>query len=170
MLLCFLLFDCAGGDAAGQGALEEKEKDDARQHAQQGCGALRGNHHAALSARQRDRQRHRLIRVRDEKDQRQKEFVPGPDKEKDEEHGQRRRADRHDDAPQQLELVGAVDQGRFGQFTGEGRKDDDGKRIPMEVKVGDVVMYKKWGGTEIKVEGKDMLLVKEEDILAIVEE
>lgn len=53
---------------------------------------------------------------------------------------------------------------------GGGRKDDDGKRIPMEVKVGDVVMYKKWGGTEIKVEGKDMLLVKEEDILAIVEE
>jgi len=52
---------------------------------------------------------------------------------------------------------------------GAGRKDETGKRIPMEVNVGDKVMYKKWGGTEIKVEGKDMLLVKEEDILAIVE-
>jgi len=40
----------------------------------------------------------------------------------------------------------------------------------MEVKVGDKVMFKKWGGTEVKVEGKEMLLVKEEDVLAIVEE
>ncbi len=47
-------------------------------------------------------------------------------------------------------------------------KVDDGKKIPMEVKVGDIVMYKKWGGSEIKVDGKEMLLVKEEDILAII--
>jgi len=53
---------------------------------------------------------------------------------------------------------------------GPGRKDEDGKLIEMQVKVGNVVMYKKWGGTEIKVEGKEVLLVKEEDILAIVEE
>jgi len=52
---------------------------------------------------------------------------------------------------------------------GPGKRDDSGNRIPMEIKVGDVVMYKKWGGTEVKVENKDMLLVKEEDILAIVE-
>ena len=52
---------------------------------------------------------------------------------------------------------------------GPGKRDDDGNRIPMEVKVGDIVMYKKWGGTEIKVEGKEVLLVKEEDILAVVE-
>ena len=52
---------------------------------------------------------------------------------------------------------------------GPGRRDDDGDRLPMEVKVGDKVMYKKWGGTEIKIDGKEMLLVKEEDILAIVE-
>lgn len=51
---------------------------------------------------------------------------------------------------------------------GEGRKDDKGNRVPMEVKKGDIVMYKKWGGTDIKLEGKDMLLVKEEDILALV--
>ena len=53
---------------------------------------------------------------------------------------------------------------------GPGRKDEDGKLIEMQVKVGNVVMYKKGGGTEIKVEGKEVLLVKEEDILAIVEE
>jgi chaperonin GroES len=52
---------------------------------------------------------------------------------------------------------------------GPGRRDDDGNRIPMEIKVGDVVMYKKWGGTELKIEGKEVLLVKEEDILAVVE-
>ena len=52
---------------------------------------------------------------------------------------------------------------------GPGKRDSDGNRIPLEVKTGDVVMFKKWGGTDIKVEGKDMLLVKEEDILAIVE-
>jgi chaperonin GroES len=52
---------------------------------------------------------------------------------------------------------------------GPGRRDEDGDRIPMEIKVGDVVMYKKWGGTEMKIEGKDVLLIKEEDILAIVE-
>ena len=54
---------------------------------------------------------------------------------------------------------------------GPGKRDESGNRVPMEVKVGDVVMYKKWGGTEIKVENnKEVLLVKEEDILAIVEQ
>ena len=52
---------------------------------------------------------------------------------------------------------------------GKGRKADNGKVVPLEVKVGDIVMYKKWGGTEVKVEGKEHLLVKEEDILAIFE-
>lgn len=52
---------------------------------------------------------------------------------------------------------------------GEGKFDAEGKKIEMVVKPGDVVMYKKWGGTEVKVEGKEMLLVKQEDILAIVE-
>ncbi len=51
---------------------------------------------------------------------------------------------------------------------GSGRKDENGKVVPIEVKVGDIVMYKKWGGTEIKVDGKEHLLVKEEDVLAIV--
>ena len=52
---------------------------------------------------------------------------------------------------------------------GSGKRDDSGNKVPMEVKVGDVVMYKKWGGSEIKADGKELLLVKEEDILAIVE-
>lgn len=52
---------------------------------------------------------------------------------------------------------------------GPGRRDEEGDRVPMDVKVGDIVMYKKWGGTEVKIDGKEMLLVKEEDILAVVE-
>lgn len=39
----------------------------------------------------------------------------------------------------------------------------------MAVKVGDIVMYKKWGGTEVKIDGKEHLLVKEEDLLAVIE-
>ena len=52
---------------------------------------------------------------------------------------------------------------------GPGERDDDGKRIQMDVKVGDVVLYAKYAGTEIKVEGKKLLILKESDILAIVE-
>jgi len=52
---------------------------------------------------------------------------------------------------------------------GPGKRDDSGNVVPMGVRVGDIVMYKKWGGTEVKVEGKDFLLVKEEDLLAIIE-
>jgi len=52
---------------------------------------------------------------------------------------------------------------------GPGKRDDKGNIIPIDVKAGSIVMYKKWGGTEIKVEGKELLLVREEDILAIIE-
>jgi len=45
----------------------------------------------------------------------------------------------------------------------------DNARVPLEIKVGDKVYYKKWGGNEIKIEGEDYLLVKEEDILAIID-
>ena len=54
--------------------------------------------------------------------------------------------------------------------SGSGVKDKDGKLIPLEVKIGDVVMYKKWGGTEIKASGKDYILVKQEDLLAVVKD
>ena len=49
---------------------------------------------------------------------------------------------------------------------GKGRVSDDGKQIPMSVKVGDIVIYAKYGGTEIKVENEDMVILRESDILA----
>ena len=51
---------------------------------------------------------------------------------------------------------------------GPGERDDDGDYIPMDVKVGDVVLYAKYSGTEIKVDGKKLLILRESDILAIV--
>ncbi len=51
-----------------------------------------------------------------------------------------------------------------------GRRDEKGDVVPMSVKAGSIVMYKKWGGTEIKIEGKELLLVKEEDVLALIED
>ena len=52
---------------------------------------------------------------------------------------------------------------------GEGRWDEDGeKRIPVDVKVGDTVVYSKYGGTEITVEGEDLLILNARDVLAIV--
>ena len=52
---------------------------------------------------------------------------------------------------------------------GQGRKDEDGKLIAMEVKVGDRVLYAKYGGTEVKLEDKKYLILKESDILAILD-
>ncbi len=51
---------------------------------------------------------------------------------------------------------------------GTGRKTDDGKVIPLNVKVGDKVLYGKYSGTNITIEGDEYLIVKEEEILAIV--
>lgn len=52
---------------------------------------------------------------------------------------------------------------------GPGRRDDDGKRVELDVAVGDVVLYAKYAGTEIKVDGKKLLILKESDVLAIVD-
>jgi chaperonin GroES len=52
---------------------------------------------------------------------------------------------------------------------GPGRRDEDGKYIPMDVKVGDRVLYARYGGTEVKLEDKKVLIIKESDILAILE-
>ena len=52
---------------------------------------------------------------------------------------------------------------------GTGGTDEKGNPIKMTVKVGQKVMYKKWGGNEIKVEGKEWMIVEQKDILAIVE-
>ena len=59
--------------------------------------------------------------------------------------------------PQQGEVV-AAGPGRF----------EDGKRVPMDVKVGDKILYSKYGGTEVKVEGDEYLVLSSRDILAIV--
>jgi len=53
--------------------------------------------------------------------------------------------------------------------TGPGDRDDDGKRIPMDVKDGDTVLFAKYAGTEIKLEGKKLLIMRESDLLAIIE-
>jgi len=52
---------------------------------------------------------------------------------------------------------------------GKGTKDDKGKITPMEVKVGDIVLYSKYSGTEVKIDGEEHLIIKESDVLAIVE-
>jgi chaperonin GroES len=52
---------------------------------------------------------------------------------------------------------------------GAGKVGDDGKRVKLDVKIGDKVLYSKYGGTEIKIEGEDFLLMREDDILGIVE-
>ena len=53
---------------------------------------------------------------------------------------------------------------------GPGKLDNDGKRMPMEVKVGDVVLFTSYGPTEVKVDGKDLLVLSQSDVLAILEE
>ncbi len=51
---------------------------------------------------------------------------------------------------------------------GTGKTDDDGKKVPFEVKVGDRVLVSKYGGTEVKLDGKEYKLLNSDDILAIV--
>ena len=52
---------------------------------------------------------------------------------------------------------------------GQGRRDEDGERIPLDVKVGDEVLFAKYAGTEFKLEGEDLLIIAEKDILAVIE-
>ena len=52
---------------------------------------------------------------------------------------------------------------------GPGERDEKGARVPMDVKACDIVLYAKYAGTEIKVDGKKLLILKESDLLAIVE-
>jgi len=51
---------------------------------------------------------------------------------------------------------------------GPGRRDEEGKRVPMDVKKGDRVLYAKYSGTEVKVDDKKLLIMKESDVLALV--
>ena len=51
---------------------------------------------------------------------------------------------------------------------GDGARDEDGDRIPLDVKVGDRVLFGKWSGTEVKINGEDLLIMKESDILGVI--
>lgn len=54
--------------------------------------------------------------------------------------------------------------------SGKGKLDENGKTVAMEVKVGDKILYGKYSGTEITVEGKEYMILREEDVLAVVDE
>jgi chaperonin GroES len=61
--------------------------------------------------------------------------------------------------PQEGEVIAA----------GAGTKTEDGKLLPLDVKAGDRILFGKWSGTEVRVDGEDLLIMKESDILGIVE-
>ena len=52
---------------------------------------------------------------------------------------------------------------------GPGKRDKDGNLIPLEVKAGDRVLFTKWAGTEIKIDGQEHMIMKEDDILGVIE-
>src|SRR5215213_9887263 len=53
---------------------------------------------------------------------------------------------------------------------GAGARDESGKIVPLELKAGDRVLFGKWSGTEVKIEGEDLLIMKESDIMGVVEQ
>lgn len=53
--------------------------------------------------------------------------------------------------------------------TGPGSRDESGKLIPLDVKAGDTILFGKWSGTEVKIDGEDLLIMKEADIIGVVE-
>src|SRR6188768_727952 len=61
--------------------------------------------------------------------------------------------------PQEGEVVAA----------GPGARDEAGKLVPLDVKVGDRILFGKWSGTEVKLDGEELLIMKESDIMGIVE-
>src|SRR5689334_23185770 len=52
---------------------------------------------------------------------------------------------------------------------GPGARDEDGKRVAMDVQAGDRILFGKWSGTEVKIDGEDLIIMKESDILGIVD-
>ncbi len=52
---------------------------------------------------------------------------------------------------------------------GPGARDEDGKRVPMDVKAGDLILFGKWSGTEVKIDGEDLIIMKESDILGVLD-
>jgi chaperonin GroES len=52
---------------------------------------------------------------------------------------------------------------------GPGKRDETGKLVPLDIKTGDRILFGKWSGTEVKVDGDDLLIMKEDDIMGVVE-
>jgi chaperonin GroES len=52
---------------------------------------------------------------------------------------------------------------------GPGARDDDGERISMDLKAGDRILFGKWSGTEVKIDGEDLLIMKESDVMGVLE-
>ncbi len=61
--------------------------------------------------------------------------------------------------PQEGEVVGV----------GPGGRDEDGERIEMDLKVGDRILFGKWSGTEVKIDGEELLIMKESDVMGVLE-
>lgn len=53
--------------------------------------------------------------------------------------------------------------------TGNGRIGEDGKLLPMDVKVGDRILFSKYGGTDVKIDGNDYLILRQDDVLGVIE-
>jgi chaperonin GroES len=53
---------------------------------------------------------------------------------------------------------------------GPGRRDDNGKLVPIDLRVGDRVLFGKWSGTEVKIDGEELLIMKESDVMGIIDE
>ena len=51
---------------------------------------------------------------------------------------------------------------------GSGARDQNGSIVPLEIKIGDIVMYGKWGGTDIKIQDDDLIIMKESDVIGII--
>jgi chaperonin GroES len=52
---------------------------------------------------------------------------------------------------------------------GPGTRDEDGERVPLDVKAGDIILFGKWSGTEVKLDGEELLIMKESDIMGVIE-
>ena len=52
---------------------------------------------------------------------------------------------------------------------GSGARDESGKLVPLDVKAGDRVLFGKWSGTEVKIDGQDLLIMKESDVMGVIE-
>jgi len=57
-----------------------------------------------------------------------------------------------------------------GEVIGPGGRDEAGKLIPIDLKAGDRVLFGKWSGTEVKIDGQELLIMKESDIMGIIDE